>query len=317
MNSRKDILLVALGAVFFVAGLAVYLNPALIAPPVPDEEGKNAILNKLRQAPPAGGTYASTPRASLEDNVKDWLSPEEDDDNWDYDLFTTIDVVWDPSTKEYVPRSRKAEVLPPFGVELVSVGYPIYPFMLSSSSLPPSKKEEDRLFSLKNVKTNRYLDDCKLNRPIPDAPYLTLKSYRVVKGKDADGFPFVRNILTVDDRQFGQVVEIDDEKPLEFKKRIDIILRSPEDPSWTQTLSEVEGKLVVDKFVLNGATFVVKGIDLPNKSVTFEKSIALNPKRPKKLTFDQQTLVVPAPPPPAPKNKPAAPAPKAAAPVTK
>jgi hypothetical protein len=317
MNSRKDILLVALGAVFFVAGLAVYLNPGLIAPPVPDEEGKNAILNNLRQAPPAGGAYASTPRASLEDNVKDWLSPEEDDDNWDYDLFTTIDVVWDPSTKEYVPRSRKAEVLPPFGVELVSVGYPIYPFMLSSSSLPPSKKEEDRLFSLKNVKTNRYLDDCKLNRPIPEAPYLTLKSYRVVKGKDADGFPFVRNILTVDDRQFGQVVEIDDEKPLEFKKRIDIVLRSPEDPSWTQTLSEVEGKLVVDKFVLNGATFVVKGIDLPNKSVTFEKSIALNPKRPKKLTFDQQTLVVPAPPPPASKNKPAAPAPKAAAPVTK
>lgn len=317
MNSRKDILLVSLGALFFAAGLAVYLNPGLIAPPVPDEEGKAAILAKLRQAPPAGAAYPGTVRASLEDNVKDWLSPEEDDDNWDYDLFTTIDVVWDPSSKEYVPRSRKADVLPPFGVELVSLGYPTYTFMLSSSSLPPSRKEEDRLFSLKNVKTNRYLDDCKLNRPIADAPFLTLKSYRVVKGKDADGFPFVRNILTVDDRQFGQVVEIDDEKPLEFKKRIDIVLRSPEDPSWTQTLSEVEGKLLVDKFVLNGATFVVKGIDLPNKSVTFEKSIALNPKRPKKFTFDQQTLVVPAPPAPAPKNKPAATPAKAVAPVTK
>jgi hypothetical protein len=317
MNSRKDILIVCLGALLFVAGLAVYLNPGLIAPPVPDEEGKAAILAKLRQAPPAGAAYPGTVRASLEDNVKDWLSPEEDDDNWDYDLFTTIDVVWDPSSKEYVPRSRKADVLPPFGVELVSLGYPTYTFMLSSSSLPPSRKEEDRLFSLKNVKTNRYLDDCKLNRPIADAPFLTLKSYRVVKGKDADGFPFVRNILTVDDRQFGQVLEIDDDKPLEFNKRIDIVLRSPEDPTWTQTLSEVEGKLLVDKFVLNGATFVVKGIDLPNKSVTFEKSIALNPKRPKKLTFDQQTLVVPAPPPPAPKNKPAATPAKASAPATK
>lgn len=317
MNFRKDLLLISLGALFFAAGLAVYLNPGLIAPPVPDEDGKAAILAKLRQAPPAGGAYPATARASLEDNVKDWLSPEEDDDNWDYDLFTTIDVVWDPSIKEYVPRSRKADVLPPFGVELVSLGYPTYTFMLSSSSLPPGKKEEDRLFSLKNVKTNRYLDDCKLNRPIPDAPYLTLKSYRVVKGKDADGFPFVRNILTVDDRQFGQVVEIDDEKPLEFKKRLDIVLRSPDDPSWTQTLSQVEGKLLVDKFVLNGATFVVKGIDLNNKSVTFEKSIALNPKRPKKLTFDQQTLVVPAPPPPAPKNKSSAPASKASPSATK
>ena len=296
MNPRKDILIACLGALLFAGGLAIYLNPGWIAPPVPDEDGKKAVLDRLRLAAPAGAAYPAAPRASLEDNVKDWLSPEEDDENWDYDLFTTIDVVWDPTIKEYVPRSRKADVLPPFGVELVSVGYPTYTFMLSSSSLPPGRKEEDRLFSLKNVKTNRYLDDCKLNRPIPEAPYLTLKSYRVVKGKDADGFPFVRNILTVDDRQFGQVVEIDDEKPLEFKKRLDIVLRSPEDPAWTLTLSEVEGKLVVDKFVLNGATFVVKGIDLPNKSVTFEKTIALNPKRPKKLTFDQQTLVVSAPP---------------------
>jgi hypothetical protein len=317
MNPRKDILIAALGALLFAGGLAIYLNPGWIAPPVPDEDGKKAVLDRLRLASPAGAAYPAVTRASLEDNVKDWLSPEEDDENWDYDLFTTIDVVWDPTIKEYVPRSRKADVLPPFGVELVSVGYPTYTFMLSSSSLPPGRKEEDRLFSLKNVKTNRYLDDCKLNRPIPDAPYLTLKSYRVVKGKDADGFPFVRNILTVDDRQFGQVVEIDDEKPLEFKKRLDIVLRSPEDPAWTLTLSEVEGKLVVDKFVLNGATFVVKGIDLPNKSVTFEKTIALNPKRPKKLTFDQQTLVVPAPPPSASKNKPAATPAKAVAPVIK
>ena len=62
---------------------------------------------------------------------------------------------------------------------------------------------------------------------------------------------------------------------------------------------------------------MVKGIDLTNKSVSFEKTIALNPKRPKKLTFDQQTLVVPAPPPPAPKNKPGAPAPKASTPSIK
>jgi hypothetical protein len=110
MNSRKDILLVSLGALLFAAGLAVYLSPGLIAPPVPDEDAKAAIINKLRQAPPAGGAYAGTPRASLEDNVKDWLSPEEDEDNWDYDLFTAIDVAWDPATKEYVPRSRKADV---------------------------------------------------------------------------------------------------------------------------------------------------------------------------------------------------------------
>ena len=48
---------------------------------------------------------------------------------------------------------------------------------------------------------------------------------------------------------------------------------------------------------------MVKGIDLPGKSVTFEKSFALNPKKPKKLVTDPQTLVVPAPPAPVAKPK--------------
>jgi hypothetical protein len=298
MNSRKDIILIILGALLLVAGSVVYLTPGLVAPIVPDEEGKAAAIKLLKDAVPQGEAYPSTPRASLEDNVKDWPTPEENDDNWDYDLFTTIDVVWDPAIKEYVPRSRKAEEMPPFGIELVAAGHPTYNFILVQSTLAPGKKEEDRLFTLKNIKTKQYLDDCKLNKPIADAPYLTLKSFKVVKGKDADGVPFTRNLLTVDDRQFGQIVEIDDEKPTEFKARVDIILSSPSDPAWSLTLHAVG-----DKFTLNGAQYVVKGIDLPSKSVTFEKSFALNPKKPKKLITDSQTLTVPAPPPPAPKPK--------------
>jgi hypothetical protein len=298
MNSRKDIILIILGALLLVAGSVVYLTPGLVAPIVPDEEGKAAAIKLLKDALPQGEAYPSTPRASLEDNVKDWPTPEENDDNWDYDLFTTIDVVWDPAIKEYVPRSRKAEEMPPFGIELVAAGHPTYNFILVQSTLAPGKKEEDRLFTLKNIKTKQYLDDCKLNKPIADAPYLTLKSFKVVKGKDADGVPFTRNLLTVDDRQFGQIVEIDDEKPTEFKARVDIILSSPSDPAWSLTLHAVG-----DKFTLNGAQYVVKGIDLPSKSVTFEKSFALNPKKPKKLITDSQTLTVPAPPPPAPKPK--------------
>ena len=304
MNSRKDIILVILGALLLVAGSVVYLTPGLVAPVVPDEDGKAAAIKLLKEAAPKGEAYPATPRASLEDNVKDWPTPEENEDNWDYDLFTTIDVVWDPALKDYVPRSRKAEELPPFGVALVSVGHPTYTFMLVQTTLGRGKKEEDRVFTLKNVKTKQYLDDCKLNKPIPEAPYLTLKSFKVIKGKDADGIPFTRNVLTVDDRQFGQIVEIDDEKPTEFTARTDIVLSSPTDPAWSLTLHAVG-----DKFNLNGAHYVVKGIDLPNKSVIFDKSFAPNPRKPKKLVFDPQTLTVPAPPPPAAKPKTAAPAP--------
>jgi hypothetical protein len=309
MNSRKDIILVILGALLLVAGAVVVLTPGLVAPVVPDEAGKAAEITKLKEAAPRGEAYPSTPRASLEDNVLDWPTPEENDDNWDYDLFTTIDVVWDSALKEYVPRSRKAEELPPFGIALVSAGHPTYTFMLIQSTLGPGKKEEERLFSLQNVKTKQYLDDCKLNLPIADAPFLTLKSYKVVKGKDADGIPFTRNLLTVDDRQFGQIVEINDEKPTEFAARTDIIIRSTSDPTWSLTLHAVG-----DKFTYNGAQYVVKDIDLPNKSVSFDKTFALNPKKPKKLTSDPQTLTVPAPPPPVAKPKTTSPATKATTP---
>ena len=309
MNSRKDIILVILGALLLVAGAVVVLTPGLVAPVVPDEAGKAAAITLLKEAAPRGEAYPSTPRASLEDNVLDWPTPEENDDNWDYDLFTTIDVVWDSAIKEYVPRSRKAEEMPPFGIALVSAGHPTYTFMLIQSTLAPGKKEEERLFDLKNVKTKQYLDGCKLNMPIADAPYLTLKSYKVVKGKDADGIPFTRNLLTVDDRQFGQIVEINDEKPTEFTARTDIIISSTSDPTWTLTLHAVG-----DKFTYNGAQYVVKDIDLPNKSVSFDKTFALNPKKPKKLTSDPQTLTVPAPPPPVVKPKTPSPATKATTP---
>ena len=199
--------------------------------------------------------------------------------------------------------------MPPFGIALVSAGHPTYTFMLIQSTLGPGKKEEERLFDLKNVKTKQYLDGCKLNMPITDAPYLTLKSYKVVKGKDADGIPFTRNLLTVDDRQFGQIVEINDEKPTEFTARTDIIISSTSDPTWTFTLHAVG-----DKFTYNGAEYVVKDIDLPNKSVSFDKTFALNPKKPKKLTSDPQTLTVPAPPPPVVKPKTPSPASKATTP---
>ena len=317
MTSRKDLVLIALGGLLCAAGLVFYFNPTAVLPVmpvVPDAENREAVIRKRWAIAPSGVAYPGTPRASLEDNVKDWLSPQEDEDNWDYDLFTTIDVVWDPAIKEYVPRSRKPDEMPPFGITLVSVGHPVYPYVLSHTTLGPGRKEEDRLISLKNVKIKKYLDDCKLNTPIAGAPNLILKSYKVVRGKDADGIPFIRNVLTVSDPQFG-LVEIDDEKPLEFKDRIQVVVTSTSDPAWKLTLEATSkpGKPLVwkeggDRFVYNGATYVVKGIDLAAKSVSFDKTFALNPKKPKKLASDPQRLVVPAPAAPAPKAKPSPPA---------
>lgn len=291
MNSRQDLLLLGLASSLLVVGLVAAFAPqTLRIPAAPQGEEKSAVLQKIMSAAPAGNAYPAVPRASLDDNVKDWQSPEEDDDNWDYDLFTSIDVVWDPAIKEYVPRARKAAEMPPFGITLVSVAHPVYPYILSDSKFAgTSRAEADRIFSLRHVKTKRYLDDCGLNVPIPDHPGMVLKSYRVVKGKDEDGLNFTRNVLTIQDKEFG-LIEIDDEKPLEFKDRTDILLASVADAGWTRKLANIG-----EKFTYEGAEFTVKAIDMKAKSVTLEKSFALNPKKPKKLIQDLQVLAVPAP----------------------
>lgn len=298
MNPRKDILLISLSLALLLIGVAAFAGlqmgafPSLITPIVLDDAAKAENLRKLSELPSLGAVYPSSPRASLEDNVKDWLSPDENEDSWDYDLFTTIDIVWDPVLKDYVPRLRKAEIMPPFGIALVSVGHPTYPFILSSTLKARSGKEEDREFSLQNIKTKQYIDHAKIKKPIEEAPYLTILKYEFRKEKDADGFITDRNVLTVEDRQFGQTVEIDDIKPLQFKGRTDILIASTSDPTWSLTLHTVG-----QTFTYKDALYTVKGIDLESKSVTFNKHFAPNPKKPKK-TFTEELTVPPPPPPP-------------------
>ena len=107
MNTpRKDLIFIisagvllalAVAVAYLLDGVTPEFNPKWIKPIVLDEPASQAEIPQLL-ALPKGIEYPATPRASLVDNIKDWLSPEENEDNWDYDLFTTIDVVWDPAT---------------------------------------------------------------------------------------------------------------------------------------------------------------------------------------------------------------------------
>jgi hypothetical protein len=286
MNSRKDIFLTLGATLFLLLGVAISLGliPGLTPPAVP-EEGQKALVIPELSAPPRGIDYPATPRVLEKEAVKDWLSPEENDDAWDYDLFTSIDIVWDPVQKEYFPRRKVVRPLPPFGVKLVRIGHPTYPYVLRSTLPAPSKKDEDRLFFIENVETKQYFERLTLKKPLEAKSPITLLSFRVDKNaKDKDGFAVTRNVLKLEDKSLtskDKTIEIDDLGVVEFKDQVDIMLVSTSEPGRTWPIVAAG-----DRFVYQGAQFVVKGIDLASKTVTLDKTFAPDPKKPKK-TFTE------------------------------
>lgn len=287
MNSRKDIVIICLSALLlavaagFSAAKLGMIEVGFIRPIVPDPQSSDPLFSELKAAP-KGVIYPSTPSPSLEDNAPDVPTPEENEDGWDYDLFTTIDIVWDPVLKEYVPKRRKVIPLPPFGVALVKVGHPRYPYILRFTIMGRKGREEiDRKFAIENLDTKQYFDGCRIGTPLDANTPVVPVSFAVVKEKDKDGFLVSRNVLKLEDKKLGRTVEIDDVKPVEFSEQTDILLVSTSEPDKSWTLHAVG-----DKFTYNEALYQVKGIDLEGKTVTLDKTFAPNPRKPKK-TFTE------------------------------
>lgn len=300
MNSRKDIVIICLSAllltvagVFSAAKLGM-IEVGFIRPIVLDPQASDAQFSELKVAP-KGVIYPSTPSPSLEDNAPDVPTPEENEDGWDFDLFTTIDIAWDPVLKEYVPKRRKVIPLPPFGVSLAKVGHPRYPYILRFTIMGRKGREEiDRKFAIENLETKQYYDGCRIGTPLDANTPVVPVSFSVVKEKDKDGFLVSRNVLKLEDKKLGRTIEIDDVKPVEFSDQTDILLVSTSEPDKSWTL-HAQG----DKFTYNDALYVVKGVDLAAKTVTLDKTFAPYPKKPKK-TFTEVLAI--------PSAKPAAPA---------
>ena len=313
MNSRKDIVIICLSALLlaaagiFSAAKLGMIGVMFIRPIVLDTQASAAQFSELKAAP-KGVIYPSTPSPSLEDNAPDVPTPEENEDGWDFDLFTTIDIAWDPVLKEYVPKSRKVIPLPPFGVSLAKVGHPRYPYILRFTIMGRKGREEiDRKFTIENLETKQYYDGCRIGTPLDANIPVVPVSFAVVKEKDKDGFLVSRNVLKLEDKKLGRTIEIDDVKPVEFTDQTDILLVSTSEPDKSWTL-HAKG----DKFTYNDAVFMVNGVDLDARTVTLDKVFAPNPRKPKK-TFTEVLSVPSAKPVAAPSA--ASPAPGTAAPA--
>lgn len=293
-QQRNDILLISGAAAILVTSLVagfIWIRPLAAT-----------AGGKTPPAAPSGESYVSL---ITEDNLgfrSSWTRPEDNEDGWTYDLFDAVPTVWDEQLKEYLPRDYTPPVIPDFGIKLVKVGHPRYPLIVRGT-LPSPRGEAERIFFLENIDTKQSYD-ARLNRPVADIG-VTPVSFKVVNATDASGAPVRRNVLTIKDSKLSQTLEIDDLAPLEFKDKIDIVLKADAgEPVWTF-------HAVGATFEHNGSRYTVKGVDLSAGTVTVDKTFTLNPRKgPRTLTETLSVAGISVPPAvgtPAPATTPATP----------
>ena len=288
-QTRNDRLLLAGAALLLVGNLVlgfVWIRPLaeqIGGPPPP--------------VSPSGSAYAGLTTEDTLGFRSNWTRPEENEDGWSYDLFDSVPSIWDEQLREYLPRDYTPPVVPDFGIKLAKLGHPRYPIVVRGT-VPHPKGEAERIFFLENIETKQSFD-ARLNRPVADQG-ITPVAFKVVPGTDANGTPVKRNVLTIKDAKLGLTLDIDDVAPLEFKDKLDIVLKADAgEPTWTF-------HAVGASFEHNNASFVVKGVDLAAGTVTVDKTFTLNPRKgPRTFT---ETLSVAAPAAPAPAEKSPAPA---------
>jgi hypothetical protein len=265
MPPRYDKLLIA-AAGLLLAGSAAYAFLGLRSEPA---QGPRIASQGVL---PSGADY---PVLTKEDTLPlraSWTRPEDNEDGWTYDLFDQVPTVWDEQLREYLPRDYTPPVIPDFGIRLAKLGHPRYPYMLRGSiTPPPGRPDSDRILFLVNLDTNEDYNG-RIGKPIPEAG-LTPLSFKVVAATAPDGAPVKRSVLVVRDAKLGKDLEIDDQAPLLFRDRLDIVLQAENSPaSWTFNAPGA-------KFEHNGATYVLKGVDLAAGTVTVDKTFTLNPRK--------------------------------------
>ena len=295
MSQRNDTLMLAGAGALFVGSLALglfWIRPM--------------AAEAAQRGPSGAPSGAAYPALTKDDELAlraSWTRPEDGEDGWSYDLFDAVPTVWDEQLKEYLPRDYTPPVVPDFGIKLVKLGHPRYPIVLRMTLASP-KGEAERIFFLENVET-KVSFEARLNRPVPEAG-ITVTGFKEVISPDSQGVPVRRKVLTIKDSKLGKTLEIDDIAPLEFKDRIDIVLKADVgEATWTFAA-------VGATFEHNNATFVVKGVDLAAGTVTVDKTFTLNPRKGPRTFTETLPLVTPAPATPASATsptKPAAPAP--------
>lgn len=249
----------------------------------------------------SGAAYATRkPDLSAETSLG-WIRKTSAETNpWAHDLFTPVEVMWNPKTSEYAPKSELvvadsgAIALPKFGVRLLSLKHPKYRLRVSTIVEPPSKKPEDAIIFLLDDET-RSSFRCKVGETL-DSHGTKIKVLRYEPRQVDAKTGAVLKPVSVQIRDVSLRREIAlGQTPVEFTDRMIITFagEGSEAPLWTAAK-------VGDRFENEEGTFVIKGVDFEAQSVTVEKSYVADAVKSTRKTITEVLTPLPPPPPPAP-----------------
>jgi hypothetical protein len=111
MSNRNDKILAGSAVGLLLIAVAVWIF--VLEPLVPGDAEHDPRL-KSQTAQLAGDVYPPTPRADIFGFSSNWERPEENDEGWNYDIFDSVETVWDEQLREYQPKSYMPPVIPPF-----------------------------------------------------------------------------------------------------------------------------------------------------------------------------------------------------------
>ncbi|WPJ93947.1 hypothetical protein SH580_10910 [Coraliomargarita algicola] len=256
MNKIYDKLILAVAALLLAGGVALYLQQSGATPSVSDTVNVQTADNPYKVVP-------ITPSKSVDANWPE-VTAQPSGPKWIYDVFTPPKIYVDLNTGEF-SADPPVKVAPPvpFGVYLAGIERKPYRIQLEGYI------EEDRSDSSKTLLLMFDEEAQKQVRARPgddvERADFKLLSFDIDRKRDSNNNIEITAKATILDQRTGEEVVLTHGER-RYDSGVTVIIRSEEDSSYTQEISEVP-----TEFEGPNGQYTLQEINLEESSVTVEK----------------------------------------------
>lgn len=245
---------------------------------------------------PTGEAYKGFPTPAFTEHSPSWDATQfSEEELWKYDLFTPVEVTWNPGSTSYEPKGAPKQEAVPFGLRLVALRHPEYRYRFRLLVEADSRKAADATIIIEDTQTKSMLRGKPGDIIQKDGGKIQLVGFENKAVQGERGTISRDTYVKVKDFSLNKEFELRRE-PTVFKDKVDAVFATESSPTpvWT---AHVAG----DKFENEAGSYVIKVIDFDTQSVTVAKTYTVEkPKRTEKTETIDLRPEVPKPPAPAP-----------------